>query len=201
MSEKSPEISVIIDFVKSLQPEFILEVGSNWGRELKHLEGFAKLYGIDISDEKIEKAKSYVKGTFRVADASQIPYKDNKFDFVYSSGVFAHSSPEKIKSIMDEIFRVSSKYILLVEYMGTRSSRTGIGNCKQNTWVHDYNRLVSVYDIVMKYNEKLFFGTDCFQVLLMKKEIKKVEKFTFIKEIPQERKFEIKIGKFKFGAF
>lgn len=199
MFEKSPEVSVIIDFVKSLQPETILEIGCNFGRELKHLEGLSNLYGIDTSSEKIEKARVYVKGTFKIADASQIPYKNNKFDLVYSSGIFAHSQTEKIKSIMDEMFRVSNKYILLVEYIGSHLSKNIVGNCKQNAWIHDYNKLISGYDVVTKYNEKIFFGADCFQVLLMKKEIKKIEKFTLIKEIPQERRFEIKIGKFRVG--
>jgi ubiquinone/menaquinone biosynthesis C-methylase UbiE len=198
--EKSPEVIVIIDFVKSLQPRNVLEVGANFGRELKHLEGFAKLYGIDISSEKISRAKAYIPdGIFRVADASKIPYANSRFEMVYSSGVFAHSSPEKIKSIMDEIYRVSSKYVLLVEYVGSHLSKNTVGNCKSNAWVHDYNKLVSGYDVIMKFNDKLFFGTDCFQVILMKKELRKTEKFIFIKEIPQERKFEIKIGKFKVG--
>ena len=100
MFEKSPEVSVIIDFVKSLQPETVLEIGCNFGRELKHLEGLSNLYGIDTSSEKIEKAKAYVKGIFRIAEASQIPYKDKKFDFVYSTGVLAHSPPEKIKFLV-----------------------------------------------------------------------------------------------------
>lgn len=201
MSEKSPEVIVIVDFVKTLKPQSTLETGCNWGRELKHLEGLSNLYGIDTSNEKIEKAKTYVKGTFKVADASEIPYKDNKFDFVYSSGCFAHSAPEKIKTIINEIFRVSSKYILLVEYIGSHLSKNTVANCKGNAWIHDYNKLVSGLDVIIKYNEKMFFGTDCFHVILMKKDSRKIEEIKIIEKIPQERKFEIKIGKFKLGIF
>ena len=189
-----------MDFVKLLQPRSTLEVGVNWGRELKFLEGLSKLYGIDISSEKIARAKTYVSDAiFRVADASKIPYTNNRFELVYSTGTFAHSVPEQIKSIMDEIFRVSSKYILLVEYVGSHLSKNTVGNCKQNTWVHDYNKLVSGYDVVIKYNEKLFFGTDCFQVILMKKDVPKTVVVNTVHEIPQKRKFEIKIGKFSLG--
>jgi len=199
MLEKSPEVDTIIDFVKTLRPKNILEMGCNYARELKHLQGLAKLYGIDISSEKISRAKAYIPDAiFRVADAAKIPYINNRFELVYSTGCFAHTRPERIKSIMDEIYRVSSKYVLLVEYVGSHLSKNTVGNCKQNTWVHDYNKLVSGYDVLTKYNEKLFFGTDCFQVILLKKEIKKTEKFTFI-EVPQERKFELKIGKFRIG--
>ena len=198
--QKSPEIDIILEFIKKLHPNKVLEPGANFGRELKYLEGIVPhLYGIDLNREKVQFGKTYVKAEFRIADASNIPYKDNKFDFVYTDGIFAHSAPEKIKAIMDEIFRVSSKYILLVEYVGTHLSRNTVGNCKQNTWIHDYNKLVSGYDVMTKYNEKMFYGTDCFQVILLKKEIKKREEFIFVHEVPQERKFEIKIGKFRVG--
>lgn len=199
MIEKSPEIVIIKDFVKELHPKNILEVGCNWGRELKHLEGLSNLCGIDKDSEKIARAKTYVKGDFRVCDAINITYKNLKFDMVFSTGVFAHSPPEKIKQIMDEMFRVSSKYILIVEYIGSHLSRNTVGNCKQNTWVHDYNKLVSGYDVVTKYNEKIFYGTDQFHVLLLKKDVPKIETIVKIREVPQEKRFEIKIGKFKIG--
>jgi SAM-dependent methyltransferase len=197
--EKSPETTIIIEFAKELHPKNIFEAGCNYGRELWYLQGLAPLYGIDSDEDKINFAKTYVDGTFKVADATSIPYKDNKFELVYSSGVLAHSPPEKAKDIMYELYSVSSKYILLVEYIGSHLSRTSVGNCKQNTWIHDYNKLVSTLDVVVKYNEKVFFGSDCFQVMLLKKEIPKVEKFIQIEKIPQERKFEIKIGKFRVG--
>ena len=200
MLEKSPEVDVIIDFVKTLQPHNVLEVGCNYARELKHLQGLTKIYGIDVSTEKISRAKAYIPdGIFRVADASAIPYVSNRFEMVYSSGCFAHTAPEFIQPIMNEIYRVSSKYVLLVEYVGSHLSKNVVGNCKSNAWVHDYNKLVSGYDVLTKYNEKVFFGTDCFQVILLKKEIKKREEFIFVHEVPQERKFEIKIGKFRLG--
>lgn len=201
MSEKSPEVDIIVDFVNELHPKNVLEAGCNYGRELKQLElnTNARLYGIDIDESKIEKAKTYVDGVFKVADASQIPYNGCKFDLVYSSGVLAHSPPEKIKPILWELERVSSKYILLVEYIGSHLSKNTVANCKQNAWIHDYNKLVSGLDVIIKYNEKIFFGTDCFHVILMKKDSRKIQEIKIIERIPQERKFEIKIGKFKMG--
>jgi len=84
MIEKSPEVDVIVDFVKMLTPVSVLEVGANYGRELKHLHGLTKIYGIDLSSEKISRAKAYIPdGIFRVADASAIPYASNRFEMVY----------------------------------------------------------------------------------------------------------------------
>ena len=195
--ERSPEVAIIEDFIKELQPVSVMEVGCNWGRELKHLEGLSKLYGLDKSSENIEKAKTYVKGTFKVADASQIPFKNSKFDLVYSSGVLAHTPPEAVKPIINEIFRVAKKYILLVEYVGSRVNRNSVENCKQNAWAHNYDLLVSTLDANVKYNQKMFFGADCFHVVLLRKEYRKM--IETVKMVPQERKIELKIGKFKVG--
>ena len=194
--QKSPEVDIIIEFVKEFRPKNVLEVGSNYGRELKFLEELASVYGIDKDAEKIETAKGYVDGTFKVAEASAIPYKDNKFDFVYSSGVFAHGPPEAIKDYIKELFRVSNKYILLVEYIGSRLSKNTIGNCKKNTWIHDYNLLASVLDVNIKYNQQKFFGTDLFQVLLLEKILKKKTIVNTFFEL-KEKRFVFKIGKLK----
>lgn len=195
-AQKSPEVDVIVDFVKVLKPQEVLEVGSNFGRELKFLEGLTKLYGIDINSEKIETAKKYVHGSFKVADACSIPYKNDRFDLVYGTGVFCHNSSEKIASFINEMYRVSHKYILIVEYVGSHLSKNVVGNCKQNTWIHDYDLLVSKLNVIIKYNQRKFFGTDCFQVILLEKVLQpKVTQQIFIE--PKCSRFMLKIGKFK----
>jgi ubiquinone/menaquinone biosynthesis C-methylase UbiE len=174
--EKSPEVQLIVDFVKELKPRSTLEIGMNYGRELKHLVGLTELYGIDKDPVKIEKAKSYCSGSFRVGDASALPYESAKFELCYSSGVFLRTPPEDAKQILDELYRVSSKYILLVEYIGSRLSKNVVGNCKVNTWVHDYEMLIAPLNVNIMYKEKKFFGADCFQVILMQKQVAKAER-------------------------
>ncbi len=192
--QKSPEVSIIVDFVKSLQPKHCLEIGANYGRELKQLEGFSELYGIDKDASKVKFAKSYTSATVKLADASALPYRSEKFDFVYSSGVFAHNSPEKVKVLIDELYRVSRKHILLVEYIGSHLSKNSVANCKSNTWIHDYDLLVSKLNVNIKYNQKKFFGTDCFQVILMEKV--SPAKIT-VQNVVKPRRFILKLGKFK----
>jgi SAM-dependent methyltransferase len=194
--QKSPEVDIIVDFVQTLHPKNVLEVGCNFGRELKFLEELTKVHGIDKDAEKIEKAKAYVHGSFKVADASLIPTSNNRFDLVYGTGVFCHNPPEKITQFINEMYRVSKKYILIVEYVGSHLSRNIIGNCKQNTWIHDYDLLISKLNVIIKYNQRKFFGTDCFQVLLLEKVLQpKVTQNIFIE--PKCSRFMLKIGKFK----
>lgn len=194
--QKSPEVDVIVDFVQSLKPRETLEVGSNFSRELKFLEKLTKIYGIDKDAEKIKVAQTYAKGIFKVADASFIPYRSNRFDLVYTSGVLCHNPAEKIADYINEMFRVSKKYILIVEYVGSHLSKNIVGNCKQNTWVHDYDLLVSKLDVIIKYNQKKFFGTDCFQVVLLEKVLQpRITQNVFIE--PKASRFMLKLGKYK----
>lgn len=193
-SNKSPEVDSIVYFVKNLQPKTTLEIGCNYGRELKFIEDYTKVYGIDKDSSKIFQAKDYVKGEFKVGDASNLPYKSNRFDLCYSSGVFVHNPPEKIVNYINEMIRVSKKYVLIVEYIGSKLSQNTVGNCKQNAWVHDYELLVSTINATVKYNRKQFFGSDCFHIILLEKNIPNK---LVINKIAKESQFVIKIGKLK----
>lgn len=88
----------------------ILEVGCGAGSDLVvfALSG-ADVNAIDLSDKSVELARSNLtlrglSGDVRVADAENLPYKDNYFDFVYSWGVL-HHTPDTQKAI-NEIYRV-----------------------------------------------------------------------------------------------
>lgn len=195
--EKSPEIDILIGFVKDLKPKEILEVGCNYCRELKYLESFGEIYGLDFNKTMIKNAKSYVPGNFVVGSASYMPYISSCFEFTYTSGLLSHVSPNEIKKVIKELVRVSQKDILLIEYLGTRSGRSFVDNVKKFTWVHDYNRLVSILDVNIKYNKQVSLGVDLYQIILLQKKIQ--EKIIF-KEIPKKKKFwGLKIGKFKIG--
>lgn len=195
---KSKEIDILIEFVKDLQPENILEVGCNYCRELKYLEGLGKIYGLDFNKKMIKNAKSYIpNGCFAVGSANNIPYADVSFVFVYTNGLLSHIPPNQIKQAIKEIVRVSKKDILLIEYLGTRSGRNFIDNVKKFTWIHNYDRLISVLDANVKYNKKISLGTDLYQIILLQK---KLQEKTILKEVPKKKKFwGLKIGKFKIG--
>lgn len=92
----------------------ILEAGCNCGNQLMLLQkmGFKNLYGLEINEKTAEVAKK-ANPTFNltVGSALQIPFKDNSFDMVFTSGVLIHIAPENIKKAMEEIYRCSKKYI------------------------------------------------------------------------------------------
>ncbi len=192
---KPKEVDMIEYFVKELKPQTVLEIGCNFGRELKFLSKLSELHGIDYNKYMIKGAKKHIpNGIFHVAEASSLPYSDSSIDMVYTDGLLSHLGIDSVPLAMQEIVRVSKNYILLVEYLGTRLSRNTITNCKQNSWVHDYDKILSVFDVYVRYNQKMFFGTDLYQIILLQKHF--IERETFIKERPY-KKLEFKIGKLK----
>lgn len=97
----------------------ILEVGSNIGMQLAGLQrmGFTNLFGIEIQKDAVELSKRNTTNINIIhGSAFDLPFKDNYFDLVFTSGVLIHIAPKDISNVMDEMVRCSSKYIWGFEY-------------------------------------------------------------------------------------
>lgn len=104
------------DFDKRIR---ILEVGSNVGNQLLCLQnmGFVNLYGLEPQLYAVELSKKNTKSINIIeGNAFDIPFKDNYFDLVFTSGVLIHINPENINKAIDEIYRCSNSYIWGFEY-------------------------------------------------------------------------------------
>jgi len=196
------ETDVLVDFVKQIKPKAVLEVGCNYGRELKLLEDLTNVYGIDINEKQINKAQKYIPtGTFTVANGLKIPYDDNTFDLVYTVGCLSHNKETKVEGILDELLRTSTSYVLTIEWIGTKTSPTTYGNCKENTWVHDYEKLWALKNVKVCFNRKIPVGADLFHVMLVKKE-KEKEKFKKVLIMQKETpRFSFRWWKIKFEVY
>jgi pseudaminic acid biosynthesis-associated methylase len=106
-------------FLSPINPQKILEVGCNTGNILRNLQslGYDNLYGIELQAYAIEKAKTLCNGINLVqGSAFDLPFKDNYFDLVYTSGVLIHINPDDLEIVMREMYRVSNSYIWGFEY-------------------------------------------------------------------------------------
>jgi len=108
-------------FLSDLNISRILEVGCNIGIQLIILSemGYKNLYGIELQEYAVDKSKEITKGKdihIIKGSAFDIPYKDTFFDFVFTSGLLIHISPNDINSVLKEIYRCSKKYIWGYEY-------------------------------------------------------------------------------------
>jgi pseudaminic acid biosynthesis-associated methylase len=99
----------------------ILEVGSNVGQNLRALKLLtnAELFAIEPNKKAVEVlvADAVLPASHvSQADACGIPHKNNSFDLVFTCGVLIHISPENLPAAYREIHRVSSRFILSIEY-------------------------------------------------------------------------------------
>jgi len=109
-----------IDFLGDVDRSVkILEVGANVGTQLLCLQsiGFLNLYGIELQSYAVEISKRNTKGINVIqGSAFDIPFKDEFFDIVFTSGVLIHISPSDIDLALQEIYRCTRNYIWGFEY-------------------------------------------------------------------------------------
>tara|TARA_B100000989_G_scaffold298765_1_gene289697 strand:+ start:1608 stop:2477 length:870 start_codon:yes stop_codon:yes gene_type:complete len=88
----------------------LLNIGCGTGVEANMFlcNSSVDLTAIDITNEAIKNTKkilnTHERGEAIIATAERMPFEDNSFDIVYSSGVIHHA--ESIKNCVDEIYRV-----------------------------------------------------------------------------------------------
>ena len=125
----------------------ILEVGTNVGLQLNLLSklGFKNLYGIEINPSAIEISQQINKSLpvyIIKASAFDIPFKDNWFDLVFTSGVLIHIHPNDISSATKEIYRCTNNYIWGFEYFTSEGYKEIIYRGKSNLlWKTDFKKV------------------------------------------------------------
>jgi SAM-dependent methyltransferase len=103
-----------LSFVDFKEGETLLDLGCGTGLDLyfyaKKAGELEKIFGIDISEEMIEKAKENMKrvGIKNVeiicCHADDIPLEDNSMDIVTSNGIY-NLSPDK-ETVLKEVYRI-----------------------------------------------------------------------------------------------
>ena len=99
----------------------ILDVGCGKGFQLKELQNLIpgiKVFGLDISQYAIDNAHPDIKDHIKLGCASELPFADNEFDYVFSLNTLHNLKIDKLFSAITEINRVSknNKYICVESY-------------------------------------------------------------------------------------
>lgn len=122
-----------------------LEVGCNVGgnlRWLAELLGARNVAGVDVNERALEVVRSELPGVdARVASARKLPFPDDRFDLVFTTGVLIHQSPEELPRVMDEIVRCSRRYVLCGEYRADELEEVPYRGQRGALYKQDYGRL------------------------------------------------------------
>jgi pseudaminic acid biosynthesis-associated methylase len=122
----------------------ILEVGCNEGNQLCVLQemGFHNLYGIEIQDYALRKARARVKNAhLALATAFEIPYPDSFFDLVFTSGVLIHIAPVDLPKALREIHRCAGGFLWGFEYYSSEQTEVSYRGHPALLWKADFAKL------------------------------------------------------------
>lgn len=115
------EKSMMISMLPNIEGKRILMLGCSTAEESELLRRYnpKKITGIDISEKSIAIAKeNYTNCDFYVGDMLSLPFKDNEFDFIFSSLAISHV--EDKDRVFKELYRVldnSGELLFSVGYL------------------------------------------------------------------------------------
>ena len=134
-----------LEFIGDLRRSIrILEVGSNIGNQLLYLQnmGFQTLYGIELQEYAVEISKSRTKHINIIqGSAFDIPFKDNFFDLVFTSGLLIHIAPSDVEQVLREIHRCTKKYIWGSEYFADSYTQVEYRGHTELLWKTNFVKL------------------------------------------------------------
>jgi len=119
----------------------ILEVGCNIGNQLLLLQkmGFSDLHGIEVQDYALGLARSRVRGiSLLKASAFDIPYPDQYFDLVFTSGVLIHISPSDLPLAISEMHRCTRSLVMGMEYYAAETTEVPYRENSGMLWKMNY---------------------------------------------------------------
>ncbi|MHA1934351.1 MAG: pseudaminic acid biosynthesis-associated methylase [Candidatus Thorarchaeota archaeon] len=121
----------------------ILEVGCNRAYQLQILQnqGFENLWGLEINTKALQMARENKTLNLVEGSAFDIPFKNEFFDLVFTSGVLIHIAPEHLPNILDEIYRISKNYIWGFEYYSEKCVEIQYRGHKNRLWKNNFLKI------------------------------------------------------------
>lgn len=140
--------SMIYHFCVCLGATKICEAGCNVGNNLIKFPFNYEVYGLDMSDYALEKArKKFPSFKFIKTGLEKISFPDSYVDLVFTRGVLIHIKKDSIYNVMEELLRISKKWIFNLEYYGSDGEMI---NWKRGTdllWYRNMKELWKKFDV------------------------------------------------------
>lgn len=103
---------------KSTGIKSAIELGSNVGNNMEALNHMYKdidLHAVEINKSAAELLSKKNICTVNNTSLLNLEY-DRTFDLSFTSGVLIHVAPDQLKKAYESLYKLSNKYILLIEY-------------------------------------------------------------------------------------
>lgn len=125
-----------------IEVESVLEVGCGLGHNLMAID--AKIReGIEPNDRARAEANALCAPDLLVLDgsAADLIYADDAFDLVLTCGLLIHIPPTDIRKVVEEIARVSRRYVLAIEYAAVEEEMVEYRGEKDILWKRPFGKL------------------------------------------------------------
>ncbi len=140
---------LLIEELRNLKFDSIFEAGCGFGWNLKRIKKeFPRvdMGGLDFSVAQLRNSKIYQPNIVMPATLGNVcfmPFRDNLFDIGFTVGVYMNIHSSKIDKAIDELLRVSKKYVVHLEWdqNNTTNKLREKRIFKTNIISHDYKKL------------------------------------------------------------
>ena len=137
--------NIFLEKIEEFNPNSIVDIGCGYGRYLKAINKVfpnIELYGVDIAESQIKKAKKYLSECNNVSLAvtknNVLPFDDNMFEMSITYGCFSAVKKGDLPFVYKEIERTTQKVGVFIEYFPLRNRNN---NSKHYWFTHNYNLL------------------------------------------------------------
>lgn len=126
----------------------ILEAGANIGLQLTALQkmGFSNLLGVELNAWAVRQAKQqHPRINIMQGSVFDLPFRDDYFDMVFTSGLLIHIAPRDLPRAMNEITRVTRRFIWGFEYFSPLLTSIPYRGRKNLLWKRNFSGLYKKY--------------------------------------------------------
>jgi hypothetical protein len=157
LNDQHPEISTFIyNICLGLGAKKVLEAGSNVGNNLISFPVNFDMHGIDRNLHALEIAKEkYPNFNFKNENISKTSYPDSYFDLVFTRDVLIHIPKNEINNTLSELYRISKKWIIHMEYFGEDGRMIDWKRGKNLLWHRNMKELWNDFNIEIISDEEI----------------------------------------------
>ena len=121
---------------------------------IRHIQGSAHGFGLIIVQHEGHLLQRFAVARARARDpeldvfegtAFDLPFKDGRFDLVFTSGVLIHIGPDQLGAALAEMARVSRRYLLTIEYDHEREVEIAYRGHAAALWKRDHAAAVTAH--------------------------------------------------------
>jgi pseudaminic acid biosynthesis-associated methylase len=132
-----------LDSFGSREPRSILEVGCNLGLNQRALQQLtdAELFAVEPNDSARQTVLSdgvMDETHIRAGRGENLPFDTGSMELVFTNGVLIHVHPDNLGQVADEMYRVSSRYILVSEYFNAEPVELEYRGLSGHLWKRDF---------------------------------------------------------------